>query len=526
MFCDNVNPVDQAAERIVFGFEPDGDGSGMGTITTEVQIAFTGESDNFAWVVPVSSVPELFTSNDALFTVLANATLPIHTLVFEEFRTCDAGGYGRPANAMSDSAGSVYDGSTSGGVSVLASQTVGPYDTVILQANDSSVLVEWLQTEGYGIPDNIEPAVRPYVAAEQYFVALKLSSSADTGDLAPLGMRYRGTTASIPIQLTAVATIPDLPLEVFVLGPSRAVPDNYLHVRLNDASIDWYGGGLNYRDVVRLAADEAGGQAFATDYSGPASIMDGRLWSVGMIDLGDLRGLESPFDWIQTINFSGLPASSQLVSLIVSLVPPPAGVSDSDFLSCPECYASASDYPDFDAEVATDALEAAVIDPLRDAQEMLDGSVHLTRLFTTMDAEEMTADPLFVFNEDLDQDVNPQHIAINEVHCGVFEGDHAERVLALEDGRRISLPSEAWLEEKELTEFEYMEELRTPAALVIEDLGAEGEGEILFDYREQAFADAKAFGAGCGCSTTPRLSQVAAPAILLLAGLAIRRRRV
>ena len=34
-------------------------------------------------------------------------------------------------------------------------------------------------------------------------------------------------------------------------------------------AIDWVGGGQNYADVVSQAVDEAGGQAFVTDFAGP-----------------------------------------------------------------------------------------------------------------------------------------------------------------------------------------------------------------------------------------------------------------
>lgn len=54
MFCDTSTAttiVVQAAERIVFSFDE-------GMLDTEVQIAFQGEADEFAWVVPVPVEPE------------------------------------------------------------------------------------------------------------------------------------------------------------------------------------------------------------------------------------------------------------------------------------------------------------------------------------------------------------------------------------------------------------------------------------------------------------------------------------
>ena len=282
MFCDAVQPVDQAAERIVFAWAEDDD-CDNGLVTVEVQIAYTGDADDFAWVVPVADVPELFVSNDVLFTTLANATFPTFRLD-SDLGECTSGGFAE-SDADTDADGDADTDSDlgGGGVNVIAEETVGPYDTVVLQATNAGVLVEWLQDQDYAVPSNLEPVLAPYLAEHQYFVALKLSSDKDAGDLSPLGMTYCGRAASIPIQLTSVASIPDLPIEVFVLGPTRAVPDNYFHVRINEAAIDWYAGALNYRDVVKRAADEAAGQAFATDYSGGTSAYAGQIWYDGMV---------------------------------------------------------------------------------------------------------------------------------------------------------------------------------------------------------------------------------------------------
>jgi hypothetical protein len=335
-------------------------------------------------------------------------------------------------------------------------------------------------------------------------------------------MHYCGDAASIPIQLTSVAAIDDLPIEVFVLGPSRAVPDNYLHVRINEAAIDWYGGGLNYRDVVRRAANEAGGQAFATDFSGPSAMFAGSFWSDGMLDLDALRNATHSWEWLEGIVFSPLPPSSQLTALLTEWAPAPPGVDPMDFLQCPGCYASQATGP-FDAALATDALQTEILDPLEAMQARVDRTVHVTRLFTTMDPTEMTVDPLFVFNPDIENGLASVHTARNEIHCGLFEKrERAERVLVLPDGREIALPSEAYLARTLTEEIEYMDELTSPAAIVIEDLGASGPGTIIADYRDEAAAEAASFGRGCACATVNPRSLTAV--LVLLAGVVIRRR--
>jgi uncharacterized protein (TIGR03382 family) len=501
MFCDAAVPVDQAAERIVFTFEGD-------QLTTEVQITYQGQDDDFAWVVPVPAEPELFVSNDALFTQIANATVPTFTLIGDQK---GGGSFGCAVDNQLQLAPRADSDDAGGGVSVVSEGTVGPYDTVVLQADDSATLLTWLQDQGYNLPDDVATVLEPYTATGQYFVALKLSADKDTGDLAPLGMRYPATAASIPIQLTSIATVPDLPIEAFVLGPSRAVPDNYLHVQINEAAIDWYTAGSNYRAVVARAADEAGGQAFVTDFSGSTDVMAGLLWYPGMIDQDYLSSITDPIQWLEAIVFSGMPASSQLNALLTGFVPPPDGVDDATFLSCPSCYEVS--VPDFDPVAASAALQSEVVDVLEAQQTRVDAASHLTRLFTMMDAEEMTADPIFVFNDDLPQDVSQAHTATDHTTAAFGSGNLTKRTLELADGREYKLS-----DPDDVTELSAVD---SPAAIIIEDLGATGDGSVLFDGTADAEADAVAFS-GCGSSSSG--SSAGAVLILLAAGLYRRRR--
>lgn len=205
-FCNNSAPIDQSAERIVFAVDPAGD------VTMHVQIAYSGASDHFAWIVPVAGQPDLFVSSDALFTTLAQMTQPTFTLQYTSTGGCDAMW---PPGVDYDIATSNYgaDGTNGSDVTVVSRETVGPYDTVVLQADNTAALLQWLQDEQYDLPDALDPVLEPYVAQNQYFVALKLAAGNDVGDLTPLGLRYHASQPSIPIQLTSIAATPNMHLE-------------------------------------------------------------------------------------------------------------------------------------------------------------------------------------------------------------------------------------------------------------------------------------------------------------------------
>ncbi len=539
-FCNNALPVEQAGEQIVFAVD-----SAAGQVTAHVQIKYAGSPGEFAWIVPTPGQPELFTSTDALFTALQARTRPSFWLEQVVRGECSYPSRDTGWNEVDDTVSDTQDNYDTGyaepelGVTVVSTATVGPYDTVVLQANSSAGLLTWLQAAGYDLPNALDGVLAPYVANGQYFVALKLTAGADTGDLTPLGMRYRGNGAGIPVQLTSIAATPDMRLEVFLLGDARAVPDNYLHVTVNDAAIDWFNAGSNYESVISMAANEAGGHAFATDYSGSTSGLQGVLWRGQDAAVDALRGLDDPIAWAVQVQQVGLPPSAALLDVLLEVLPVPAavtnmGVPPTAFYDCLSCYAEHIDASGFSGAAATAVLEARLINGLRDAQALVSAYPHLTRLTSSLDAIEMTVDPSFVFNHDLPQSVSQSRGATVEILCetlptgGATTRDEARRRLQLADGRAIRLPSSDALDTQRRSELEAIGDLVFPAAILIERLGASGQGEILFDYRDQAAREAEAFGdpadaSGCGCGLGAPGSGVFA--MLTVLGALIRRRR-
>src|SRR6516164_6869879 len=57
-FCNSSNPVNQAAEQIIFSQ------NGDGTVTAVIQINYEGPSTKFAWLLPVQGTPTVNVSSD------------------------------------------------------------------------------------------------------------------------------------------------------------------------------------------------------------------------------------------------------------------------------------------------------------------------------------------------------------------------------------------------------------------------------------------------------------------------------
>ena len=482
-FCTTF-PMNQVAENILFI-------QGEGTVTTHVQLLYSGTASDFAWILPLPAVPELAVSHNQIFTQLQFSTQPFFQLNFEEQEDC----FFRPivlrgadATALEESA-----------VEVVAREQVGPYDTAVITSEDPQAIVDWLVDNDYQLGDLGVPLLTPYVQEGFYFLALKLAAESEVGDLQPIAMTYAAETPGIPIRLTAVATEPDLGVLAWVLADDRAIPENYLHVQINEALVDWFNGGFNYPDVVTQAANEAGGQAFVTDYAGPSSIVGEFVFSV--FDLEELRGKTHPADFLEAALAQGFPRDTQMQTLIRRHIPMPAAVLEEGVLEVVfggdreeydeakaegrlldiaerSFYNNMGAYDqwiadlDFDPGALADDLERIVIEPLEDMQEVFDEKPYLTRLYTTLSADEMTVDPMFDYNPDLPGVANVRE-ADARWDCGGSDQtplEEWELIVTLADGREVrSRPFEDGGPRP----------FAEPAAATVEQLRTSGPPEIL-----------------------------------------------
>jgi len=95
----------------------------------------------------------------------------------------------------------------------------------------------------------------------------------------------------------------------------------------------------------------------------------------------------------------------------------------------------------------TDDVDGTIVTPLRDSQQLFTDHPYLTRLFTTLSANEMTVDPMFAYNPDLPEvpavsratarcecpaDVPPDSVKIEDKTI----------VITLADGREIRVQAQ------------------------------------------------------------------------------------
>jgi hypothetical protein len=426
---DPTVPLVQAGERILFAVDG-------GMVTAHIQIQYSGAASEFGWLLPLPSLPTLRVGTDELFARLIAGTQPRYSVVQRFEGDCTSGGFGISFGGGSSAASpDARPADARGGSSPVVSQDVaGPYDYAILRADDKSEVLDWLAANQYFVPAGTDAVMAPYVREGAYFLALKLRPDRAVGDLQPVIVEYASDLPMIPIVLTSVAAQADMGIQVWMLGPGRAIPRNYFHTVLNDAAIDWLGGADNYNQLVIDATREAEGRhTFVTEYASTSSILlgvlDAPLRFGERSELAASPSLTAFMDYLRNHGFAViLPQSPPTYPGVLTAI--------------------LNHYvDDFQPELMADEIWERVVEPARAAGALFRRHTYLTRLYTTLSPEQMDRDPVFSYNRSLPE-VSNQHTAVLTIHCGLFGASppsSAPATLVTEQGYVIEYPDGAIL---------------------------------------------------------------------------------
>lgn len=527
---DPTVPIVQAGERILFA-------TNNGKVTAHIQIQYAGDAKDFGWLLPLPSVPVLKLGTEELFTQLIATTQPRYFVNTVNNGNC--GGFalgGLAPSAAFDSAEGINRTQGGGQGPLVTQSSIGPYDYAVLRADSKDEMFNWLTNNRYFIPTGTDQTVGPYIHEGGYFLALKLKSGKSAGDIQPVVLEYDSDLPMIPIILTSVAANPNMGIQVWMLGESRAIPRNYNHVIVNDAQIDWLNQAQNYNDVVIRAISETPEKhAFTTEYAGTSQIMRNVINPAGRFgNPSQLAQLTDPSSFVAYLFDNGFTTTQpnngfsffaptllpSVKNMLIAGIPMPEGmkgtITEDQFLSDLSRFLSAqyrqqnpSQFVgwtlNFDSAAMAAQLEEKVARPTREAGELFNQYSKLTRLYTTLSPEDMNRDPVFSYNPTL-PDVSRDHTATLKLECGLISGNSqtASATLITEQGWTFHLENRN--SERNLT--------LGPAALRIETLREEGAPEVLVD---NASVVGQKVG---GCSATGGELM-----LLSLAGLLLRRRR-
>lgn len=529
-FCDsgpNAMPVDQTGENVVFVLDDD-------QVEAHIQIQYDPDADaeSFAWVIPVMAVPTFEAGSQQLFSNLLNGSVPTYGYN-NQSDSCmapggDEGGTNGSGTGLTGGDDGAGDGDGDEDPDVVFQDTVGAFEISVLEGGTIEGVMDWLGDNGYQQDPNAEPILGEYLEEGFLFVAMKLQAGAGTDEIHPIVIRYEGSEPCVPLRLTRIAAEDDMDVRVFFLGEERTVPVNYRHVLVNPLMIDWINFADNYKDVITMAvdADSADGNAFVTEFAGSsAQISQSGLFSpawdeapaaaldaspVGLAELlrdqGQLDCESGTCDWMHPL----------IEGLLKQFVPVPGGVDEAEFYSCLECYEPEIDLEAWDAAEFATQYRERIIGPGEHALALLQQNPYLTRMYTTISPNEMTVDPIFRENPNLDP-VPDQRIGTLTTHC------NGAATMELPDGREVYLPDPTvWPTFQEEMPWEEKIDLAVETGPLMNLVDNTDQiNALLADYNGSLRT-----GGGCGCDVSRGgAGTVVGFGLFCLAGISLRRRR-
>jgi MYXO-CTERM domain-containing protein len=244
-----------------------------GQSTLYDQIKYQGNPSSFAWVLPISGTVTVGLSADIVFQTLDGITT---TSIVAPPQNCPAAPQCNNRNqgaSFSDSAGAggyADAGAASPpGVVVTKKEVVGPYETVQLKATDANALEQWLTTNGFAVPPEVQPVVDKYVSEKFDFLALKLIPGKQVQDMRPVRVTTTGASAVLPLRMVAAGTGATVGISLWVLGEGRYEPQNFpsFFIPTTDIAWDWNQSKSNYTELRAAKTTAAAGRGWETESS-------------------------------------------------------------------------------------------------------------------------------------------------------------------------------------------------------------------------------------------------------------------
>jgi hypothetical protein len=132
--------------------------------------SFKSQGDDFGFLIPSPSRPELAESGNEAFPVLQRLTEPE---VVTQKRPAQPAGCGCGAQKF-DRVAATADAPA---VRVLEEKTVAGFNAKVLEADTTDVLVQWLKDNGYAYSPEVAAWAKPYVEGKWKITALKVAKS-------------------------------------------------------------------------------------------------------------------------------------------------------------------------------------------------------------------------------------------------------------------------------------------------------------------------------------------------------------
>lgn len=165
--------------------------------TMVLSVTFRGDAEDFSWIVPTPTRPEVEKSTDELFTALEKLTAPQY-----DYRVMPM--YGGAAEGVA----------TDLGVNVVETKKVEYYDIAVLEADNPEALTKWLEENKYQFPADGKYLLDDYISNKWYFTAIKIDTKSLSGGVAaqlreghavPLKFTFTSANIVYPLKISGLA---------------------------------------------------------------------------------------------------------------------------------------------------------------------------------------------------------------------------------------------------------------------------------------------------------------------------------
>jgi hypothetical protein len=196
------------------------------TETLILRAKYEGEAYDFAWVVPVPSVPEV----EAVQAAEPSPGTP--SSLFDELGRYTHARESSRAAIGRQPLGEESEVTASAGVDVVDRKRVGIFDMTVLRADDTEALAEWLDLRRFRLSEKRREVLRHYVRKDWYFVACRIArydltdqveSDMRSGTLQPIKLTFESESAVYPLRMSALNT-GETDVLIYVLGETPMVP--------------------------------------------------------------------------------------------------------------------------------------------------------------------------------------------------------------------------------------------------------------------------------------------------------------
>lgn len=183
-----------------------------------------GDAPRAAWIMPVPGRATVELADGAMFGELSRLTEPQEKTRHYFWPREDDWPF---SSRSRDGMAGAMPGAGAPSVGVVGREQLGDFDVARLTATDPDALRNWLEGNGFKLPDGLATELKPYVDQKWEYVAVRLAPRQQgkklQGTLDPLKIRFDSDRLVYPMRLSRMAKTPQS-LGLYVLADHRMEP--------------------------------------------------------------------------------------------------------------------------------------------------------------------------------------------------------------------------------------------------------------------------------------------------------------